>query len=119
MKLIIERHEYAPELNKVFVFHKRRQVAVINAAGVRNISEARRLLFPQYVPAVVGYLEKTNTMEPALLNSKRAGLVDSRQQALQIARDWREKSKGGPLVDGRVLPDSVVTVKTRLVWVKK
>lgn len=97
---ILERHLYAPELNKVYI----RGVA-IPAPGVTLVSEYRKRNAPR--PLFIQATVSTKYDDPGKkwLQRTYSGAVSTRAEALAFARDLRTKLAEG----GRVV------VKTKLV----
>lgn len=106
MKIILERHRYAPELNTAHILRKGRVVAVLPAPGVTSIKEARAKLFPRipepfraadyasHYPAPQKWLER-----------QYRGRVASYQNALDFLRTQRVK----------LTPEGRATLRTRLI----
>ena len=53
MKIIHERHAYAPELNKAHIVNDNRVICALPAPGCTTIREARAKLFAPAAPAKV------------------------------------------------------------------
>jgi hypothetical protein len=110
MKLAIERHRFAPELNKVFFLNKQGEViARRHAPGVTCIRQWREKFKPATPTRIA--IVTSQYAEPSLrwLDKKRTGRINSLSDALQAKREMRSK----------VLPDAEVKVscKTKLVWI--
>lgn len=118
MKIAIERHKFAPELNAALVIHRGRVVASMAAPGCQSIREARALLFSpakQGRKAIASYTrpapwQSLNREYAALYPLGGAGLRAMIQHARQIAA----RHDGGPLNDGRVLPAAARALRTSL-----
>lgn len=100
----LERHAYAPELNKV---HLLRASKPLSAAGCRTIADARQKLFPEPEPRIVAKITVRYPGELSWLNRTFCGRVKSRAEALQFYR--AEKGRMAPGKGG------TITVKTQLV----
>lgn len=100
----LERHAYAPELNKV---HLLRTGKTMPAPGCRSIEQARQELFPEPEPRIVAKIEVRYPGELSWLNRTFCGRVADRSQALKFYRD--QKARMAPGKGG------TITVKTQLV----
>lgn len=107
---ILERHRYAPELNRLHV-----RGAVLRAPGAQSIRDARALLFRPVAPGIWAEIRKTYPAPWSSLSRTYAGRVATRADAIAFARRIRDQNRGGPLLDGSTLPAPAVTVRTRLV----
>jgi hypothetical protein len=117
MKIALERHAYAPELNKAFIFHKGRRVATLPAAGLTTIRDVRKAYFaprPAFRHAHV-FSERSAPWQG--LNRDRAGRVPFGPEGWQAVKKAAALmlDKGGELLDGRTLPPSNVRIITRLI----
>lgn len=121
-KLVLEVHHFAPELNQAILLVGRkgnwRAVHHYKIPGIFSIREARRHIFPQYVPAIHAIVEAENEMYPSL-NRTYKGTVVSRKDAIGFARMMADKHKGGPLVDGTILPDARVKLSVKHLYIRK
>ena len=106
MKIILERHTYAPELNKAHILRKGRVVAALPAPGVTSIKEARAKLFPR-IPAPVRVASYASHYPEPLkwLERQYAGKVASYENALTFLRAQRAK----------LTPEGRATLTTRLI----
>lgn len=110
-RLLLERHRYAPELNRLYVYtgndpHNPLPLRVPQAA---SIPEARKHLRLTPATPVILATVSTHYEDPALqwLNRSYTGTVTSRSEALRYARD---------VVRPRVIEGlATVTTKTSLV----
>lgn len=82
----IERHAYAPELNKVWLS---RATQPLKAPGVRSIAEARLELFPKPRPRVMCEVSTHYPPELKWLERRYVGSVRDRVAALQFANQKR------------------------------
>ena len=106
MKLILERHAYAPELNTAHILRKGRVVAEISVPGATSIKEARAKLFPRLkAPMRVAFYASHYPERLKGLERQYAGQVASYQNALTFLRTQR----------ARLTPEGHATLKTRLV----
>ena len=107
MKIILERHQYAPELNKAHLGPKgaRHAVAAIPAVGATSLSEARAKLFRPSSARIVATVETRYDGELSWLNRRFSGVVQTRLEAVEFARMKR----------ARLVPGGTVHVSTRLV----
>ncbi len=87
-KFALERHAYAPELNKV---HLLRTGKTLPAPGCRTIEQARQEVFPEPEPRIVAKIEVRYPENYAWLNRTFAGRVASRAQALDFYRAERKR----------------------------
>jgi hypothetical protein len=109
MKYILERHAYAPELNKIIIksssgWHW------VKAPGVQSVKQWREQNKPSF--GIFCTLSAVRGGEWASLNRHVSGFVHSRAEALSIAKAFRARHAGGPLLDGRILPDARIIVRT-------
>lgn len=112
MKTILERHAYAPELNKIIV-KRSSGWHWIKAPGVQSVREWREQNKPR--TGIYCTLRGVRDGEWSSLNACVAGFVSSRNDALRIAKAFRARHAGGLLLDGRILPDAHIIVKTEFV----
>lgn len=99
MRIILERHLFAPELNKAHI-----NGAVLPAPGCESIQEVRKKSFPTTIPRIVATVKKRYPGQLAWLDRTHTGIVNSRSEAVAFARKLR-----AGLVDG-----GVVSVTTEL-----
>lgn len=121
MRLVLERHAYAPELNRAHVMRKGRIVADFPAPGARSIAEARRQLFPQFEPVRYAEAESYRAAPWAGHNrTRRAAYPIGPGVMCRVFHDSRTmRDAGGELLDGRTLPPSDVRLVTRLAYVPR
>ena len=106
MKLILERHAYAPELNTAHILRKGRVVAELPAPGATSIKEARAKLFPRLqAPVRVAFYASHYPEALKWLEREYAGKVASYENALTFLRAQRAK----------LTPEGRATLKTRLI----
>lgn len=111
----IERHAYAPELNRVYI-RTGGGFVECRAPGVRTTQEWRAKFKPHAAPMIWATVS-TEYADARFshLNRTYSGRVDARRDALKFAASVRAKNCGGILFDGSVMPPARVTVKTRLI----
>ena len=104
MKIILERHAYAPELNKAYIG---KSGACVPAPGCRTISDVRKRLFaPLKYKGRFVILSSENTPDKASYNRKVSGFcndLQSLQGAIQVFKNRHN------------LPGCKHIVKTRLI----
>lgn len=113
MKLKIESHKYAPELNRVYLTGKNSsRAAVLRAPAVTSVNEARAALFPKPIPfrRVVTVEAYYNDPRFAGLNRRYSGVVDSYEHLKNVIANIKARNTGGPLLDGSILPPVNVRV---------
>lgn len=115
MKLSIETHKYAPELNKILFVRDRRVVSSLSAPGVTSIRQAReKFLKPQSFARVATvtthYPEKWER-----LNRTHKGLIRSYADLLDFKNYVRNRTTGGMLLSGEVLPDADIKIKIKMI----
>jgi len=117
MKLTVETHKYAPELNRVHFVNKNNLIiATLPAPGITSIAQARRKLFPSVVPSKVAIVTASyDKPEYQWLDSSRSGRFQNYAQLKSFVKMFAESKKGGPLLDGSYLPDAKIKVKIKLV----
>jgi hypothetical protein len=118
MKLALERHAYAPELNKAHLLHRGRIVASLPAPGCDSIKAARAALF---APAHKGRKVSVSFTRPAPwqgLNWHGAALYplggEGLRSALDHVRQIAARKAGGVLDSGDILPDPARRVVTSM-----
>jgi hypothetical protein len=129
MRIAIENHEYAPELNAVFVRGKRGLFARLktkaNAAnGLKTIKDVRKKFFKAYKKPFI-YATFTTEFAPPYqdLNRTHAGTVKSRLDALRFKREHIAKNSYGQFidmskceyVDSYTMPTPKMTLTTKLI----
>ena len=104
MKIAIERHLYAPELNKIIFSNG----ASIKAPSITSIKEARAKILKKPRAGLMCVAESVYTdIEYQNLNRVVAsGFCASRIEAFKFTRQF--KQKGGALLDGRILPPNKI-----------
>ncbi|USN14356.1 hypothetical protein PAPPERLAPAPP_01200 [Brevundimonas phage vB_BpoS-Papperlapapp] len=105
MKLILERHAYAPELNTAHILRKGRVVAELPVPGATSIKEARAKLFPRIRPGRVAFYASHYPEPLKWLERQYGGRIDSYQKGLDFLRAQRAK----------LTPEGRATLKTRLI----
>src|SRR5690606_39101091 len=100
-KVYLERHQYAPELNTLYV-----RGVPFKAPGCTDIGSARRKVFPRKKGVLVATIKTVyNAIELQWLNQVRAqGRIENRLQAVRMARQLRAQNPGCVLADGSYLP---------------
>jgi hypothetical protein len=119
-RIALGTHAYAPELNTAYIAppgaKTMGECIERRVPGVTSIREARAMLFPKPCkPHIWAKVSTTYPEEWASLNREYSGVVARREIAVNLAREIREREKGGPLLDGRILPAPTVTVTTKLI----
>ena len=107
MKISIERHLYAPELNKIIFLNG----ASIKAPSITSIKEARAKILKKPKTGLMCVAESVY-MEKEFQNLNRvvaSGFCESRLEAYKFTRQF--KQKGGALLDGRTLPPNKIKLK--------
>lgn len=99
-RIALERHAYAPELNRAHIIRKGRFVASLPCPGVTTIKEARAKLFGRLAhgPSRVGFYDDTG-------GRSFAGRIASYAQGLAFAHGQALK----------LVPGGSYTFRTRLV----
>lgn len=106
MKLILERHRYAPELNSAHILRHGKVVAELPAPGCTSIREARAKLFPRIeTPMRVGYYQSRYPEPMKWLERAYAGRIANYAAGLAFLRTQRAK----------LTPEGRATLKTRLI----
>lgn len=111
MKMLLETHKYAPEMNRLYFLRRGRIVASMRAPGCHTIQQFRARYFRR-APAGLFALIDSVYVEPefAWLNRHVAhGRCDSRVAALRFSRRFQQD--GGLLVDGSTLPRNRIAVR--------
>ena len=120
MHIYLERHAYAPELNKAHIMRKGLPVAAIPAPGCTSIKAARAYCFPKAEPRriVAAHYERAGEWS-GLNRTLRAAFPLKPGVMLDIAKQARRLvDQGGTLIDGRILPPATLRLETRLGAVK-
>lgn len=121
MKIGLERHAYAPELNKAIILNKRGDmVATMPAPGCTTIAQARAHCFPRYEARRIVTASYVRDGEFAWSNRTiRAAYPLEPNAMVRIACHARGLiDQGGTLLDGRVIPPAKLQLHTRLAYVK-
>jgi hypothetical protein len=127
MRLALERHAYAPELNAAHIIRKGRVVAILPVPGARSIREARKALFPPYVarryikatkarPAPWDGLNRSVSAAYPLAPGVLAKAIADVRTCERQPGTLRAES-AAVLDDGRELPASRTLIETRLAYV--
>ena len=117
MKIIFESHAYAPELNRAIIltnsFHK---VKTIKAPSCTRRDQLFKLYKWRKVHAGI-YAEVcvSYPREFAYLNRKYSGYVSSRLDGLKYRNTLKNRHHGGPLLDGSILPDPIISIRFRII----
>ena len=107
----LDIHVYAPELNVVIVGN-RYSTGRLSAEGCESFKEVREKLFSRIR---VGRYAIVTAMRDGEVVRRYSGYVDSYNELLDIKKKIADKHKGGKLVDGSVLKDATIVVKTKLI----
>lgn len=111
MKLAIETHKFAPELNKVLFIRNQRVIASLRAPNVTTVRQAREtLLKPQQFVRVA----TVSTVYPEKwkeLNRTYKGRIRSYAELIDFKRMIEGRTCLGELLSGEVLPAANITVK--------
>jgi hypothetical protein len=106
MKIIVESHLYAPELNKVHLHDNSGNYrATMRAPGIKTIQEARKRLFRPVTPHRVANVEKQYFGEHAPYSRCYNGRIASYGDAVRFLNDLRQ----------RAMPHAEIRCKTWLV----
>jgi hypothetical protein len=107
MKIILEVHRYAPELNKAYLVKHGQTVATMKTPGCKSIAEVRREYFaPLKHTGRFVMLHAENVPEHASANRTRSGFCNdmhSLKGALKVFRGYHN------------LPGCKHVVKTKLI----
>jgi hypothetical protein len=117
MKILLERHTYAPELNKAHILRHGRIVAVLPCPQCDSIAAARAQLFPRYKPAIICHIEKRNDAAP-VLNKDYDGIVYALPELLRFLRREKEKSPAFTALDGRSIPASQFSARIKTQYIR-
>lgn len=109
----LETHRYAPELNRIHL----KNGVIVSAKGATSIKEAKKVLGrgikPSVKPLHCVITSFYSDNEYKSLNRVAArGLVDDRLSALRFSKQF--KQKGGPLIDGDILPPNKIKLKFKI-----
>lgn len=120
MRIALERHAYAPELNRAHIIRKGRAVASFPAPGCQSIGAARAYCFPRYEARRIVAASYVRDGEFSGLNRTiRAAYPLEPNAMVRIACHARGLiDPGGALLDGRTLPPARLELHTRLAYVK-
>lgn len=101
-KIILERHAYAPELNKAHIVRQGRIVATLPAPRAETIAGARNQLFGRndFGP-IMATVKKIYPAPWERLSRTWCGAVPSRLYALKFMRAKREIDQGAPSSMGK------------------
>jgi len=116
MKTHIEKHTYAPELNRAHLMKHGRVLRDLAAPGC--VGRADVLRFYRWHPLKSGVYARVKVEYPepfASLSRMYQGYTPSRADALAFKRELHKRHHGGPLMDGRVLPDPRITIAFQVV----
>lgn len=107
----IEAHRYAPELNRA-------QFAGRDLPAPGCTSRGQFLELMRWRPVKSGIYARVTVKYPApfeSLNSLYQGYTPTRADALRFRDELKKRHHGGPLLDGRTLPDPVISVTFQIV----
>jgi hypothetical protein len=105
--IALERHAYAPELNRAFIIRRGRVVAERPCPGATSIREARAMLWPR-IPApvrVATYASRYDTPGRRWLERTYSGTVANHAAALAFLRTQA----------ARLTTGGTATIRTRLI----
>ena len=105
--IAIERHAYAPELNKVHF----KKGGTISAPNISSIKEARKKLLkkPRTGLYAVAHSVYADKKWDSLNRVVASGFCKSRVEAYKFTRQFKEK--GGVLLNGDTLPPNKISLK--------
>lgn len=116
MKMVIETHAFAPELNKILFVKHGETVAVKKAPGVTSIKEARAVYFQKATPGRVATVSSAHdNPNHKWLNRQAQGRISSYAELLKFVTSFRDRHAGGELLDGTLLPHPKISVKTKMI----
>ena len=117
MKLTVETHKYAPELNRVHFVNKNNMIiSTLPAPGITNIAQARSTFFARVVPGKAAIITASyDNPDYQWLESHRAGRFQNYAQLKEFVNKFAETKKGGALLDGGFLPDAKIKVRIKLI----
>lgn len=110
--IVIERHVYAPELNRVHYVNSATgaNVASVPAPGVTSVKEWRSLISKSSGPRHFVRIAARYPAQWASLDRVVSGCVSSYQAARLAIAEMRRRTAGGPLLSGETLPAAAITV---------
>ncbi|URC22799.1 hypothetical protein KASHIRA_02250 [Serratia phage vB_SmaM-Kashira] len=116
MKMVIEIHAYAPELNKILFVKHGETVAKKAAPGIESIRAARAVYFQPITPGRVATVSSSHgDPKYAGLNRSARGRISSYTELLNFVDRFRQRHAGGELLDGSILPHPKISVKTKMI----
>lgn len=117
MKIAIEVHNYAPELNKVHFLDKQgNQISYVSAPGITSIRAARENMFNPVKPGKVARVTATYAdPQYSWLDSVRCGRFNSYAELSIFLKQFKAGKQGGPLLDGTTLETPKIKVKISLI----
>lgn len=115
MEMIIEKHTFAPELNKILFVKHGVVVATKKSPGVTSIRQARDIYFSKVQPGRVATVSTVYPKPFEHLNRTQRGRVSSFSEVSRFLENRREYAAGGPLLDGTMLPPGKVSAKTKMI----
>ena len=111
-----ERHTYAPELNRAFLKCHGEGSHGMPAPGCTNRGQFLDLMKWRPIPGGVYAFVTVEYPEPfASFGCQYKGYVSSRRDGLTFRDGLKKRHHGGPLLDGRTLPDPNITIRFRTV----
>ena len=115
MKIVLERHAFAPELNKAHIYHRGKRIALLPAKSACTIKQARAALFAPVTPCIVATVTKEYQAPYEYLNRTWRGVVKTRAEATSFMRVQQTLNPGGKrLVNGDWLPVARYSTVTKL-----
>lgn len=116
MKLLLEKHRFAPEMNKVFVLRPNGDTVLlatssgaVGPGAFTSLSEFRKRR-GKTVPRIMAWIESHYPHESQKwLERSESGWVTARSEALRFAREMK----------ARLAPGGTVTVRTKLVYISQ
>ena len=112
MKITLERHAYAPELNCAYIGKSKIKIA---AAGCASIKAVRTRLFAPCLPGLAAIITAKRMALAPGADKTLAGRVKSLADVRKGIDYLRAYSKGGVLLDGSILAPAVVTARIKLI----
>ena len=112
----MEIHRYAPELNRAFLKCHGRHSHGMAAPGCTSRGQFLDLM--RWRPVKSGIYANVTVTYPApfaSLSCYHKGYVESRRDGLAFREELKKRHHGGPLLDGRTLPDPVISIRFRVV----
>jgi hypothetical protein len=93
----LERHLYAPELNKVHLTRKDGSHHTFDAPGIRSLADFREKYRKPLKPTICATLKCTyHSPEQSWLNSNLAGTVVHRRDVLRVLKNMQNYHNAGP-----------------------